>query len=79
VTVTFTVPLPAGATAVIALAELTVKLLAALAPNFTALAPVKLVPVMLTVVPPVSGPVLGLKLATVGAGGGGGGGGGGAA
>ena len=43
-----TAPLPAGVTAVIWVAELTVKLAAAVAPNFTAVAPVKLVPVMTT-------------------------------
>ena len=37
-------------------ALLTVKVVAAVAPNFTAVAPVKLVPVMVTVVPPVSAP-----------------------
>jgi hypothetical protein len=54
---------PDGTVAVIAVAELTVKL--ALVPlNSTALAPVKLVPLMVTLVP--TGPLLGVKLAIVG-------------
>src|SRR6202021_1098805 len=46
VTLTSTVPVPAGEVAVIWVAEVTVKLVAAVAPNVTAVAPVKLVPVM---------------------------------
>src|SRR5213595_2179662 len=54
---------PAGTVAVIAVAELTVKL--ALVPlNSTALAPVKLVPLMVTLVP--TGPLPGVKLVIVG-------------
>src|SRR5947208_4679450 len=54
---------PAGTVAVIAVAELTVKL--ALVPlNSTALAPVKLVPLIVTLVP--TGPLAGVKLVTVG-------------
>ncbi len=56
VTLTLTVPVPAAVTAVIWVAELTVKLAAGVAPNLTAVAPVKLVPVMTTLVPPASGP-----------------------
>ncbi len=52
----------------ICVAELTVKLAAAVAPNLTAVAPVKLVPVMTTLVPPVSGPDVGASPVTVGAG-----------
>ncbi len=37
-------------------------------PNFTAVAPVKLVPVIVTVVPPVVGPLVGDTLVTVGTG-----------
>ena len=37
-------------------------------PKLTAVAPVKLVPVMVTVVPPVVGPVSGLTAVTVGGG-----------
>ena len=40
---------------------------AAVVPNFTP-APVKLVPVMVTVVPPAAGPPAGLTAVTVGAG-----------
>src|SRR4029077_10451062 len=69
VTVMSTGPVPAGDTAVIEVAELTVKLAAALAPKSTAVAPVKLAPVIVTDVPPGSGPVLGLTPATLGAGG----------
>src|SRR5882762_6810128 len=54
---------PAGTVAVIAVAEFTVKL--ALVPlNRTALAPVKFVPLIVTLVP--TGPLLGVKLAIVG-------------
>ena len=57
VTVTSTVPAdPAGAGAVMEVALLTVKADAAAAPNFTAVTPVKLVPVMVTEVPPAVGP-----------------------
>ena len=59
VTLTSTVPVPAGEVAVIWVAELTVKPVAAVAPNFTAVAPVKLVPVMSTLVPPAVGPDVG--------------------
>ena len=40
---------------------------AAVAPNVTAVAPVKLVPVIVTVVPPAVGPAVGLTPVTVGA------------
>ncbi len=60
VTVTWTVPLPAGATAVITLSETTVNEVAAVAPNFTDVAPVKWLPVKVTDVPPVLGPWVGL-------------------
>ena len=62
------VPEPAGAVAVIWVAELTEKPVAAVAPKLTAVAPVKLVPVMVTLVPPVAGPVVGETAVTVGAG-----------
>jgi hypothetical protein len=68
VTVTSTVPVPAGETAVIELAELTVKLVALVAPNLTAVAPVKPLPLTVTVVPPACGPALGLTPLTVGGG-----------
>ena len=66
VTVTSTVPLPAGDVAVIDVAELTVKLVALTAPNFTAVAPVRVVPVMVTNVPPAVGPDVGETDVTVG-------------
>jgi hypothetical protein len=67
VTVTSTVPAPAGEVAVICVALLNVNVVAAVAPNFTAVAPVKFVPVMVTTVPPAAGPLAGLTLLTVGA------------
>ncbi len=66
VTVISTVPTPAGDVAVICVAELTVKLTAGVPPNCTAVAPVKLVPVMVTVVPPAVGPLVGEIPVTVG-------------
>jgi hypothetical protein len=65
VTTTPTVPLPAGATAVICVDETTLKLLAAVLPNVTAVAPVKFAPVMVTEVP--LDPLVGLRLLIVGA------------
>ena len=60
VTVTATVPTaPAGETAVMALAEVTSKLVAATEPKLTALAPIKPVPVTLTVLAPAVGPTAG--------------------
>ena len=59
VTVTSTVPLPAGEVAVIDVAEFTEKPVALLAPNFTAVAPVKFAPVMVTDVPPSAVPEVG--------------------
>lgn len=68
VTVTSTVPAPGGEVAVIDVAELTVKLVALLAPNFTAVAPVNPVPVTATEVVPIADPELGEIELTVGAG-----------
>ncbi|OEZ89314.1 hypothetical protein JAB6_01280 [Janthinobacterium sp. HH104] len=68
VTRTSTVPLPLGAVAVICVALLTVKPVAAVAPKVTAVAPVKPVPVMVTLVPPAVEPAVGEMLVTVGAG-----------
>ncbi len=48
------------------MALLTVKLVAAVVPKLTALAPVKPVPVTVTEVPPVLGPELGARLVTLG-------------
>jgi hypothetical protein len=62
------VPLdPAGDIAVILVAELTVTPVAAVAPKFTAVAPLNPVPLMVTDVPPDGGPVAGLTLVTTGA------------
>ena len=69
VTFTSTVPLPAGLTAVICVLLFTVKRLAATVPNSTLLAPVKLFPRMITLVPPASGPDVGEMLVSVGIGG----------
>ena len=68
VTVTSTVPAPAGEIAVILVAELTVKLEALLIPNITVVAPVNPVPVIVTVVPPTNGPLVGEMLVTAGKG-----------
>ena len=67
VTLTSTVPVPAGDVAVIWVAELTVKVVAAVAPKITAVAPVNPVPLMVTVVPPDPGPEVGEIDVTVGA------------
>src|SRR5450759_2527280 len=66
VTVTSTVPAPGGEIAVIELSEPTVKLDALVEPNLTTVAPVNLVPVMVTEVPPVVGPVVGVNAVIVG-------------
>ena len=57
----------AGDVTVIVVASITVTLEAEVPLNFTAVAPVKLVPVMVTDVPPAAGPEFGLTLVTVGA------------
>ena len=67
VTVTSTVPVPAGAVTMICVEELTVYT-ALEPPKLTAVAPVKFVPVIVTDVPPASGPLDGLIVVTVGAG-----------
>ena len=71
VTVTCTVPALAagGAVAVTWVAEFTVNLVAATAPKCTAFAPVNLVPVIVTLVPPACGPLAGLIPVTAGGGG----------
>jgi hypothetical protein len=66
VTVTCTVPLPAGLTAVTEVELTTVTLVAGLVPKLTAVAPVKPVPMIDTKVPPDAGPELGLRPVTVG-------------
>ena len=68
VTRTLTVPAaPAGAVAVMEVALLTVKLVAAVTPKVTPVAPVKSVPVSVTTVPPAVLPLLGATAVTVGA------------
>ena len=59
-------PGPAGEVAVICVDELTVKLAAAKPPKETAVAPVKFVPVITTLVPPVVLPEVVPRLVTVG-------------
>ncbi len=66
VTVTFTTPVPAGLTAVIEVSLTKVKLCAAVVPKSTAVAPLKPVPEIVTLVPPPSGPAKGLTLETLG-------------
>jgi hypothetical protein len=67
VTVTSTVPTdPAGAVAVIEVAELTLNEVALVVPKLTAEAPRKPVPVMVTLVPPAGNPPFGLTAVTVG-------------
>src|SRR6185437_13751908 len=66
ITVTSTVPEPAGLMAVIEVAELTVKPAAGILPKLTAVTPVKSVPMMVTAVPPEIGPEFGLMPVTVG-------------
>ena len=65
VTVMSTVPAPAGAVAEIWL-ELFTENVAAVPPKLTPVAPVKPVPLIVTVVPPVVGPDVGLTLVTDG-------------
>ena len=68
VTLTSTVPaLPAGALTVMDVALLTVNVVR-VAPNWTLVTPEKFVPVMVTLVPPAVGPLLGEMLLTVGTG-----------
>lgn len=57
---------PAGETAVIDMGEFTIKLVALVAPNFTAVALVKSVPLIVTEVPPAGGPDEGLNPLTTG-------------
>src|ERR1700733_2370043 len=56
----------AGEVAVIVVALLTLKAVALVEPNCTAVAPVRFVPVIVTVVPPAAGPDVGLTPVTVG-------------
>jgi hypothetical protein len=66
VTVTLTVPLPAGLAAVIEVEELTVTLVADVSPNLTVAGETKPVPVTVTDVLPAEGPLFGLRDVTVG-------------
>jgi hypothetical protein len=67
VTVTVTAPaLPAGVVAVILVLFTTTTFVAELLPNFTAAPAAKLVPVIVTAVPPEVDPLFGLTLVTVG-------------
>jgi hypothetical protein len=67
VTVTVTAPtVPAGVVAVIDVLLTTTTFVAAVLPNVTVAPVAKFVPVMVTDVPPATGPVLGLTLLTVG-------------
>src|SRR5207253_401693 len=66
VTLSGPVVAPLGTVAAIVVAELTVKLTALVPLNVTAVAPVKLVPLIVTLLP--TGPLVGVKLVIVGAG-----------
>ena len=69
VTVTSTVPAgPAGELAASSVAELTVKVVAAGVPKWTAVVPVNAEPVMTTLAPPARSPAAGTILVTAGAG-----------
>ena len=64
---TSTVPDPGGEVAVICVSLTMDTDTAPVAPNFTAVAPVKPEPVMVTVVPPPAGPLVGATRVTAGA------------
>jgi hypothetical protein len=67
VTVTVTAPaLPAGVVAVMDVGLTTTTLVAAVLPNITVAPEAKLVPVIVTAVPPPVDPLLGLTVVTVG-------------
>ena len=68
VTVTSTVPVPAGEVTVRLVAVTTLIEVPGLVPKSTAVAPVKLVPLTVTEVPPPAGPLFGLTPVTVGGG-----------
>ena len=68
VTVTFTVPVPAGEVTVRLVAVTPVIPVPGFVPKSTAVAPVKSVPVTVTEVPPAAGPFEGLTPVTVGGG-----------
>ena len=62
-----TVPVPGGETASILVADMTVKVVAGVEPNVTALASLKEVPVIVVGVPPPVGPELGATCVIFGA------------
>jgi hypothetical protein len=66
VTVTSTVPLPAGLGAMISVSLTILKLLADVFPNDTLVALLKPVPVIVTILPPLLNPLAGLIPVTVG-------------
>jgi hypothetical protein len=66
VTVTYTVPVPAGEVAVIEVELTTVTAVAGAEPKSTIAPLAKPVPLMVTLVPPLAGPVAGLTPLTVG-------------
>jgi hypothetical protein len=67
VTVTVAAPAPAGVAAVIVVLFTTTTLVAAVPPNFTVAPVAKFDPVIVTAVPPATGPLFGATLVTVGA------------
>ena len=67
-TVTSTVPEPAGEVAVTCVGDSALSAVAFAEPNLTSLAPVRFVPVIFTEVPPAAGPLVGSTSVTVGAG-----------
>ena len=68
VSVTFTVPVPGGEVAVTSLDDIPFILVADAVPKYTAVGLLRLVPVMVTEVPPEAGPEVGDMAVIVGAG-----------
>ena len=67
VTVTSTMPVPGGLSAVIWVSLTIVKFVAAVVPKSTAVAPVNPAPLSITSVPPAAVPLIGLKPRSMGA------------
>ncbi len=65
-TITSTMPFPVGLTTVICVSLTMVKFVTAAAPNETLVAQLNPLPVMVTLVPPPAGPLIGLMLDTDG-------------
>ena len=65
-TTSLTPAVPAGVTAVIEVESTNTKLVTSVVPMVTLDTPVKFFPVMVTLVPPASGPLAGVMLVTVG-------------